>query len=210
MHFNFIFVRGPTIKIFLIFFVGTGIISDSFDRPFGTWSTSRSSPKVSSISDELLESMSISARGPFLLSKLWLDPVRHRLPSIYARGRIVNGDESSWIPTQWKRNVSTESSTTSTHAPKSQGRDVHMLTNSALVQQGPHVEQPGSSSNSERQRTHQFDTYKFVLALQSAGYSRPQAVALMKCLRAVLVNGTEFAKSHYLSRGDLENVSPCW
>jgi hypothetical protein len=45
------------------------------------------------------------------------------------------------------------------------------------------------------------------LGLQSAGYSRPQAVALMKCLRTVLVNGTESAKSHYLSRGDLENVT---
>jgi hypothetical protein len=54
---------------------------------------------------------------------------------------------------------------------------------------------------------HQFDTYKLVSALQQAGYSHKQAVALMKCLRALLVNGTEVAKSHYLSRGDLENVS---
>jgi hypothetical protein len=55
-------------------------------------------------------------------------------------------------------------------------------------------------------RTHQFDTFKFVSALEKAGYTHNQAVALMKCLRAVLVNGTDFAKSHYLSRGDLENV----
>ena len=82
-----------------------------------------------------------------------------------------------------------------------------MLTNGTPVHQGPRVEQPGSSSNSERQKTHQFDTYIFVSALQSAGYSRLQAVALMKCLRTVLVNGTEFAKSHYLFRGDLENVN---
>jgi Coiled-coil domain-containing protein 90-like len=55
-------------------------------------------------------------------------------------------------------------------------------------------------------KTHQFDTFKLVSSLQRAGYSHEQAVALMQCLRSVLVNGTEFAKSHYLSRGDLENV----
>ena len=55
---------------------------------------------------------------------------------------------------------------------------------------------------------HQFDTYKLVSALEKAGYSHKQAVALMKCLRALMVNGTEVAKSHYLSRGDLENVKP--
>ena len=54
--------------------------------------------------------------------------------------------------------------------------------------------------------THQFDTYKLVSALQLAGFTRRQAIALMKCLRTVLVNGTEIAKSHYLSRGDHENV----
>jgi hypothetical protein len=55
-------------------------------------------------------------------------------------------------------------------------------------------------------RTHQFDTFRLVSALQRAGYSHMQAVALMKCLRTVLVSGTEVAKSYYLSRGDLENV----
>ena len=54
--------------------------------------------------------------------------------------------------------------------------------------------------------THQFDTYRLVIALEAAGYTRPQAVALMKCLRTTLGEGIEFAKSHYLSRGDLENV----
>jgi len=64
-----------------------------------------------------------------------------------------------------------------------------------------------AGNNLEPMRTHQFDTYKLVSALEKAGYTHSQAIALMKCLRAVLVNGTEFAKSHYLSRGDLENVS---
>jgi hypothetical protein len=58
----------------------------------------------------------------------------------------------------------------------------------------------------EPSRTHQFDTFKLVSALQLAGYSHSQAVALMKCLRTVLINGNEVAKAHYLSRGDLENV----
>ena len=65
---------------------------------------------------------------------------------------------------------------------------------------------PVPLNNLEPLRTHQFDTFKFVTALVKAGYSHTQAIALMKCLRSVLVNGTEFAKSHYLSRGDLENV----
>ena len=64
-----------------------------------------------------------------------------------------------------------------------------------------------NGSFQDRARTHQFDTYELVSALQRAGYTRPQAVALMKCLRSLLVNGTEFAKSHFLSRGDLENAS---
>ena len=59
----------------------------------------------------------------------------------------------------------------------------------------------------EPTRTHQFDTFKLVSALQIAGYSHSQAVALMKCLRTVLINGNEVAKAHYLSRGDLENVT---
>jgi len=76
------------------------------------------------------------------------------------------------------------------------------------AQNGAQVWQMGNGTSSDRLRTHQFDTYRLVSALQSAGYTQPQAVALMKCLRTVLVNGTELAKSHYLSRGDLENVYP--
>jgi|SRR5579859_7796545 len=71
----------------------------------------------------------------------------------------------------------------------------------------PFKDSQGAGSSSESLRTHQFDTYKLVSALQRAGYNHQQAVALMKCLRAVLINGTEFAKEHYLSRGDLENVN---
>ena len=75
-----------------------------------------------------------------------------------------------------------------------------------LRQNDSQAGQIANGAPSDRLRTHQFDTYKLVSALQSAGYTRPQAIALMKCLRTVLVNGTDFAKSHYLSRGDLENV----
>ena len=67
--------------------------------------------------------------------------------------------------------------------------------------------QATSGSQSDHIKAHQFDTYKLVSALESAGYTQKQAVALMKCLRTVLVNGTEVAKIHYLSRGDLENVN---
>ena len=149
----------------------------------------------------------MSARGLFLRSKPWLNPVRHCFPSIYARGRNVNGEGAFLIPWQWRRNVTKESHPTTPDSSSSQGSDVDGLSNGATLPKAPDIEKIGNGSNSERQRTHQFDTYRFVLALQSVGYSRPQAVALMKCLRTVLVNGTEFAKSHYLSRGDLENVN---
>ena len=152
-----------------------------------------------------LESIFMSARCLFLRSKPWLDPVRHHFPSTYARGRIVNGDGALLIKGRWGR---TESRPTSTDTYSSQRNNADSLANGPSLQQAPHVEKTENGSNSEPQRTHQFDTYRLVLALQSAGYSRPQAVALMKCLRTVLVNGTEFAKSHYLSRGDLENVNP--
>ena len=108
----------------------------------------------------------------------------------------MNGDDASLIPKKWRRNVTMESRPTSTDSSSSQGSDIDSLSNGEPLQQATYVEKTGNGSNSERQRTHQFDTYRLVLALQSAGYSRPQAVALMKCLRTVLVNGTEFAKSH--------------
>jgi len=88
--------------------------------------------------------------------------------------------------------------------------DTNIATKEESGQQQP---QPESHSNQpaslqlEPLRVHQFDTYELVSALQTAGFSQPQAVALMKCLRTVLIYGTEFAKSHYLSRGDLENVA---
>ena len=85
--------------------------------------------------------------------------------------------------------------------------DTNIVTKEEIRQQTPESRPNQSGSlQPEPLRVHQFDTYKIVLALQNAGFSQPQAVALMKCLRTVLVNGTEFAKSHYLTRGDLENV----
>ena len=156
-----------------------------------------------------IESLFMSAPSLFLRSKLRLDPVRRCFPSIYTRRRIVNGDGALLITRHRRRNVTTESRLTSTDSSSFRRNDVDSLANRAPPQQAPDVEKTGNGSNSESQKTHQFDTYRLVLALQSAGYSRPQAVALMKCLRTVLVNGTEFAKSKYLSRGDLENVNPC-
>ena len=93
----------------------------------------------------------------------------------------------------------------SSESPSSADRNI--VTKEEIRRQTPESGPNQSGSlQPEPLRVHQFDTYKIVLALQNAGFSQPQAVALMKCLRTVLVNGTEFAKSHYLTRGDLENV----
>jgi len=52
---------------------------------------------------------------------------------------------------------------------------------------------------------HLFDTYKLVAGLCEAGYSYGQSFAIMRALRALLVNSSEFSKTEFLSRGQLEN-----
>ena len=69
------------------------------------------------------------------------------------------------------------------------------------------ADQPTGGRFPDSLKAHQFDTYKLVMAFQCAGFTQPQATGLMKCLRTLLVNGTEVAKSNFLSRSDLENVS---
>jgi hypothetical protein len=118
----------------------------------------------------------------------------------------VYGDaRPSFIRIVAKRCASTENGTKNT-VTKLLGQGPVVDEGSEVAQNEAQVGQLVNGTMSDRLRTHQFDTYRLVSALQSAGYTRPQAIALMKCLRTVLVNGTEFAKSHYLSRGDLENV----
>jgi hypothetical protein len=128
---------------------------------------------------------------------------RHRSPPVSVQSRLL------LVPFQARRNASTEDAGADTvNAPH---EDEPITDDSAQLgaQNGAQVvqvAQMGNGTSSDRLRTHQFDTHRLVSALQSAGYTQPQAIALMKCLRTVLVNGTEVAKSHYLSRGDLENV----
>jgi hypothetical protein len=146
----------------------------------------------------------MSARGLFTQNKLWLSP----------RRVLLLGAQRIRVPLI--RNTSAQNAPTNVDSARpantvnSRVNDVHIREDGDTIGTDPHNGPANGSPYSERVRTHQFDTYRLVLALQSAGYSRPQAVALMKCLRTVLVNGTEFAKSHYLFRGDLENVTCRW
>jgi hypothetical protein len=153
------------------------------------------------------------ARSLLMRHKLYLDPHRGLPPSFGPIGRRVTGIEIRRISMQSRRNVRTESTGSTKPVASSaqvdessQVDDIHPSETGDPINREPDAGQAGGEAQPERKRTHQFDTYRLVLALQSAGYSRPQAIALMKCLRTVLINGTEFAKSHYLSRGDLENV----
>ena len=130
--------------------------------------------------------------------------LRHRSPPVSVQTRLL------LVPFQARRNASTDedAGADTVNAPD---ENEPMTDDSGQLgaQNGAQPVQVGQMSNgtsSDRLRTHQFDTHRLVSALQSAGYTQPQAIALMKCLRTVLVNGTEVAKSHYLSRGDLENV----
>src|SRR5204862_6857736 len=88
--------------------------------------------------------------------------------------------------TRCVRKVSTDNALTNVGCPSSKKNGALIDNEGDIVHRDAIAGQAGIVSNSERQRTHQFDTYRFVSALQSAGYSRPQAVALMKCLRTVL------------------------
>jgi hypothetical protein len=126
---------------------------------------------------------------------------RHRSAPVSIQSRLL------LVPFEARRNASTEDAgadkVNAPHEPMTDDSGQLGAQNGSQVVQ---VGQMGNGTSSDRLRTHQFDTYRLVSALQSAGYTQPQAIALMKCLRTVLVNGTEVAKSHYLSRGDLENV----
>lgn len=151
----------------------------------------------------------MSARGLLTQNKLWFNPRRPLLPLLCLPNPL--GPQRIRMPLI--RNASAQNapanvdSVSAANTVSSHSNDVHIREDGDTIQTDPHDAPASGTSYSERVRTHQFDTYRLVLALQSAGYSRPQAVALMKCLRTVLVNGTEFAKSHYLFRGDLENVT---
>jgi Coiled-coil domain-containing protein 90-like len=108
------------------------------------------------------------------------------------------------------RFASTETTATTDISPKRELQEASGVEDllQGVVDVPSQAQAPPSGSNStENMKTHQFDTFKFVSALQSSGFSQGQAVALMKCLRTVLVKGTEFGKTYYLSRGDLENVT---
>ena len=119
-------------------------------------------------------------------------------------------DNSAHTGLQSRRHVATGDGPVNAVIASSQVEDTAPIEVNGAIQSGGYAGRLDGTLYSERLRTHQFDTYRLVSALQLAGYSRLQAVALMKCLRTVLVNGTDFAKSHYLSRGDLENVNACW
>jgi|SRR5271170_7328291 len=151
----------------------------------------------------------MSIRRLLTRQKVWLYyPHRGLTSALVRRPTPVLRSGATGLAVQTTRTTSTEitpSMDVESNAQGSNTIDIHEGSDSTPHDR--HNGSAGASSYSERLRTHQFDTYRLVLTLESTGYSRPQAVALMKCLRTVLVNGTEFAKSYYLSRGDQENVS---
>lgn len=101
--------------------------------------------------------------------------------------------------------VSVEIPSSSPAQARGQGEDEHGTTSTRPA--NVPADQSTGGRFHDSLRAHQFDTYKLVMALQCAGFTQPQATGLMKCLRTLLVNGTEVAKSNFLSRSDLENVS---
>jgi hypothetical protein len=139
-------------------------------------------------------------------TRLW--PTTQRWQTPIARSTQRNGERLGL----GRRIFSTEAGQVSSSEGVSAGTGKMVENESQAVQPASpsqpelQIPQGAGAQSQEPTRTHQFDTFKLVSALQIAGYSHPQAVALMKCLRTVLVNGNEVAKAHYLSRGDLENV----
>ncbi|CAG8627866.1 14389_t:CDS:2 [Ambispora leptoticha] len=52
---------------------------------------------------------------------------------------------------------------------------------------------------------HSFHTYNLVKELELRGFARGQAVAIMKCLQAMLLDSSALIQSQMLSKSDLEN-----
>jgi len=142
------------------------------------------------------------------LPRSWPPPQRATSPLLPRQHLRAFRQSGLLVRFETSRSASTGDTTTDTTSGIPEKEPIQDDAGGHMAPNGSQNEQTSVSNgaSSDRLRTHQFDTYRLVSALQSAGYSQPQAIALMKCLRTVLVNGTEFAKSHYLSRGDLENA----
>ncbi|CAG8470989.1 9642_t:CDS:2, partial [Ambispora gerdemannii] len=54
---------------------------------------------------------------------------------------------------------------------------------------------------------HSFHTYNLVKELELRGFARGQAVAIMKCIQAMLLDSSALIQSQMLSKSDLENAT---
>jgi len=178
--------------------------SDRLTRP---WSCLDVDIKTLRPANDKWKTRSMSVRRFIGFPRSWPPPQRVVSPSFHHRSPPVS--VRLLVPFEARRSASTGDAGADTvnapHKNEPLTNDSGQLASQDGTQ-AAQVGQMGNGTSSDRLRTHQFDTYRLVSALQSAGYTQPQAIALMKCLRTVLVNGAELAKSHYLSRGDLENV----
>ena len=60
---------------------------------------------------------------------------------------------------------------------------------------------------------HHFDSYTLVKQLETEGYTREQAITVMKAIRGLLAQNLDFAQDGLVSKSDVDNVggpSPSW
>jgi len=66
--------------------------------------------------------------------------------------------------------------------------------------------QPQSTHLAPPPFTHHFDTYSLAKGLEGSGFTKGQAVAVMKGVRGLLSNNLEVAKENLVSKSNVENV----
>ncbi|KAL1914753.1 uncharacterized protein VTP21DRAFT_8011 [Calcarisporiella thermophila] len=69
------------------------------------------------------------------------------------------------------------------------------------------ISQAPSSPNRPNKGVYHFDTHKLVAQLESSGFTRGQAIALMRAMDALLSEGVRVTESTLLQKADLENNS---
>ncbi|GKT52389.1 uncharacterized protein ColSpa_12570 [Colletotrichum spaethianum] len=75
---------------------------------------------------------------------------------------------------------------------------LHMGPPEEVAKQHPHMAPPPY--------VHHFDSYSLVKDLESGGYSKEQAITLMKAIRAILAQNLDVAQESLVSKSDVENV----
>lgn len=124
-------------------------------------------------------------------------------------GEKNDGPETHSNSSSSSRDMGAEMSQMPPYANQGAFDDVyHMPSPSThLTPSGPAPSQNRPPHLSPAPYVHHFDTYSLVLDLSKGGYTKDQAITIMKAVRSILQNNIDFAKQSLTSKSDFENES---